>query len=55
MTSLEPVPAVISADTASDYFTFREGTVEQAVKECVEQFLDAEADGAVWAAYLLTE
>ncbi|KAF2880642.1 hypothetical protein ILUMI_25536 [Ignelater luminosus] len=55
VTSLEPIPAVISTETASDYFTFREGIVEQAVKECVEQFLDAEADGTVWAAYLLTE
>lgn len=37
------------------FFTYRDGVVERAVKECVAQFLDAETEGPVHAYFLLTQ
>lgn len=37
------------------FFTYRDGVVERAVKECVAQFLDTETEGPVHAYFLLTQ
>lgn len=42
-------------DDANEFFTFREGVVDKAVKECVEQFLNDEEDGGLLAYFLLTQ
>lgn len=39
----------------NNFFTFRDGVVERAVKECIAQFLDVETEGPVHAYFLLTQ
>ncbi|KAK9885982.1 hypothetical protein WA026_014768 [Henosepilachna vigintioctopunctata] len=47
--------SVIIPEDPSNYFTFRDGVVENAVKECREEFLDEESDGPLLAYFLLTQ
>lgn len=42
-------------ENPNEFFTFREGVVDRAVKECIEQFLDDEEDGGLLASFLLTQ
>lgn len=44
-----------AGENPNDYFTFRDGIVEKAIEECVEQFLDQEVDGPLLASFLLTQ
>lgn len=45
-------PAV---ENPNEFFTFREGVVDRAVKECAEQFLSDEEDGPLLAFFFLTQ
>lgn len=42
------------AENPNNYFTFRAGVIEKAVRDCVEQFLDEQEDGPLLNTYLLT-
>lgn len=46
---------VIIPEDPCSYFTFREGVVDNAVKECREEFLDEDSDGPLLAYFLLTQ
>lgn len=39
----------------NNFFTFRDGVIDRAVKECAAQFLDIETEGPVHAYFLLTQ
>ncbi|KAJ8918539.1 hypothetical protein NQ315_013044 [Exocentrus adspersus] len=39
----------------NNFFTFRDGVIERAVRECIHQFLDPEIEGPVYASFLLTQ
>ncbi|KAL3268099.1 hypothetical protein HHI36_007226 [Cryptolaemus montrouzieri] len=47
--------SVVIPEDPSNYFTFRDGVVENAVKECRDEFLDEESDGPLLAYFLLTQ
>lgn len=46
---------VIIPEDPNCYFTFRDGVVENAVKECKEEFIDEESEGPLLAYFLLTQ
>lgn len=46
---------VIIPEDPCNYFTFRDGVVDNAVKECREEFLDEDCDGPLLAYFLLTQ
>ncbi|XP_049862682.1 tumor protein p63-regulated gene 1-like protein isoform X2 [Schistocerca gregaria] len=47
--------SALEHDNAKDYFTYRDGIVENAVKECVEKILVPEKDGEFIGSWLMTE
>ncbi|KAK4875848.1 hypothetical protein RN001_012270 [Aquatica leii] len=52
--SIKPAMSMLIAGNANDFFTFRQSIIEQAVKECVDFFLD-NGDDSLFSAFLLTE
>ncbi|KAJ8967477.1 hypothetical protein NQ314_002791 [Rhamnusium bicolor] len=48
-------PSVNVNEDPNNFFTFRDGVVDRAVKECINQFLNVETEGPVYASFLLTQ
>ncbi|XP_023727167.1 tumor protein p63-regulated gene 1-like protein isoform X1 [Cryptotermes secundus] len=46
---------ILEEDEARDFFTYRDGLVENAVKECISDLVTPEKDGEVLGSWLLTE
>lgn len=53
--STQSAEAYSPVTNANDFFTFREGIVENAVKECADELLNSEIDGPLVDVFLLTE
>ncbi|XP_057662335.1 tumor protein p63-regulated gene 1-like protein isoform X1 [Diorhabda carinulata] len=47
-------PSIIIKEDPNNFFTFRDGVIERAVKECTAHLLD-ETEGPVYASFLLTQ
>lgn len=52
---MEPSVLPLTRENASNFFTFRDGIVKRAVDDCVAEFINAENDGELLEAFLLTE
>ncbi|VEN52580.1 unnamed protein product [Callosobruchus maculatus] len=48
-------PSFVIKENPNNFFTFRDGVVDRAVRESVTQFLDLETEGPILAAFLLTQ
>ncbi|XP_069683381.1 tumor protein p63-regulated gene 1-like protein isoform X1 [Periplaneta americana] len=46
---------ILEEDEAKDFFTYRDGLVEAAVKECVSELVTPDKDGEMLGSWLLTE
>ncbi|KAJ8982885.1 hypothetical protein NQ317_004315 [Molorchus minor] len=51
--SLQPTTNI--KEDPNNFFTFRDGVMDRAVKECISQFLDMETEGPLYASFLLTQ
>lgn len=47
-------PSIVIKEDPNNFFTFRDGVIERAVKECTAHLLD-ETEGPVYASFLLTQ
>lgn len=48
-------PSIPVGEDPNNFFTFRDGVVERAVRECINQFLDPTIEGPLYASFLLTQ
>jgi hypothetical protein len=46
---------VLEEDEAKDFFTYRDGLVANAVKECISDLVTPDKDGDILGSWLLTE
>jgi hypothetical protein len=46
---------ILEEDEARYFFTYRDGLVENAVKECISDLVTPEKDGEILGSWLLTE
>jgi hypothetical protein len=46
---------VLGEDEAKDFFTYRDGLVQSAIKECIADLITPDKDGDVLGSWLLTE
>lgn len=48
-------PTIPINEDPNNFFTFRDGVIERAVRECINQFLDPAVEGPLYASFLLTQ
>ena len=46
---------ILEEDEAKDFFTYRDGLVENAVRECISDLVTPDKDGEILGSWLLTE
>jgi hypothetical protein len=46
---------ILEEDKAKDFFTYRDGLVENAVRECISDLVVPDKDGEILGSWLLTE
>jgi hypothetical protein len=46
---------ILEEDEAKDFFTYRDGLVENAVRECISDLVTPDKDGEIVGSWLLTE
>ncbi|XP_018568433.1 tumor protein p63-regulated gene 1-like protein isoform X2 [Anoplophora glabripennis] len=49
------LPSIPINEDPNNFFTFRDGVMERAVRECINQFLDPTTEGPLYASFLLTQ